>query len=111
MTSNHVLGLKAVLAYAREVVGEERWSEFLERRSCDVSRNLRSARCRINVFCTARGVGLAHRLAERMSAVENRVVPVGSLDITTQPLEPSPTVCAGSPYWAITVTDLSRIQS
>lgn len=29
-----------------------------------------------------RGVGLARRLAERMSAVENRAVPVGSLDIT-----------------------------
>jgi pyrimidine operon attenuation protein / uracil phosphoribosyltransferase len=29
-----------------------------------------------------RGVGLARRLAERMSAVEHREVPVGSLDIT-----------------------------
>jgi pyrimidine operon attenuation protein/uracil phosphoribosyltransferase len=29
-----------------------------------------------------RGVGLARRLGERMSAVENRAVPVGSLDIT-----------------------------
>jgi twitching motility protein PilT len=59
---------RAVLAYAREVVGEDRWNEFLERRSCDISRNIGSARCRINVFCTARGVGLAIRFLASFQA-------------------------------------------
>jgi twitching motility protein PilT len=58
---NEVIGGRALLTYAREVVGEDRWAEFLERRSCDVSRTIASARCRINVLCTARGVGLAIR--------------------------------------------------
>ena len=51
----------ALLEMARTVVGEARWPELIERRSCDLSRTLGGARCRINVFCTARGVGMAIR--------------------------------------------------
>src|SRR5437899_1490193 len=36
-----------LLAMARELVGEERWPEFLERRSCDLSRTVAGARLRI----------------------------------------------------------------
>jgi twitching motility protein PilT len=50
-----------LLAMARELIGEERWPEFLERRSCDLSRTVAGARLRINVLCTSRGVGLAIR--------------------------------------------------
>ncbi|HWT84286.1 MAG TPA: ATPase, T2SS/T4P/T4SS family [Myxococcales bacterium] len=50
-----------LLAMARELVGEERWPELLERRSCDLSRTVAGARLRINVLCTSRGVGLAVR--------------------------------------------------
>src|SRR6266850_5163068 len=50
-----------LLAMAHELVGEERWPELLERRSCDLSRTVAGARLRINVLCTSRGVGLAVR--------------------------------------------------
>jgi twitching motility protein PilT len=52
---------RELLEAAREVVGEDRWPEFLERRSADVARSLAGVRCRVNVLCTARGVGLAIR--------------------------------------------------
>jgi len=65
---SEIIGARALLAHAREVVGEERWAEFLERRSCDVSRTIASARCRINVLCTARGVGLAIRFLASFQA-------------------------------------------
>src|SRR6267142_1658700 len=57
-----------LLAMAREVVGEERWPEFLQRRSCDLSRTLGGARLRINVLCTSRGVGLAIRFLAPFTA-------------------------------------------
>ncbi len=58
----------ALLAMARELVGEERWPEFLERRSCDLSRTVAGARLRINVLCTSRGVGLAVRFLASFKA-------------------------------------------
>jgi len=57
-----------LLAMARELVGEERWPEFLERRSCDLSRTVAGARLRINVLCTSRGVGLAVRFLASFKA-------------------------------------------
>jgi twitching motility protein PilT len=59
---------QALLGYAREVVGDDHWSDFLERRSFDVSRSIGGARCRINAFCTARGVGLAIRFLASFQA-------------------------------------------
>jgi len=56
------VGARELLELAREVVGEERWPELLERRSCDLARTIDGVRCRINVLCTSRGVGLALRL-------------------------------------------------
>jgi twitching motility protein PilT len=52
----------ALVALAREVLGDARWAEFLERCSADLSRTARGVRCRINVMRSARGVGLAIRL-------------------------------------------------
>jgi twitching motility protein PilT len=57
-----------LLAAARRLVGEQQWPVFLERRSYDLSRTLRGARCRINVLQTARGVGLAIRLLASFQA-------------------------------------------
>src|SRR5256885_5378790 len=57
-----------LLAMGRELVGEERWPEFLERRSCDLSRTVAGARLRINVLCTSRGVGLAVRFLASFKA-------------------------------------------
>jgi len=47
---------------AREVLGTEGWNEFLSRGSADVSRTIVGVRCRINIFQTVRGVGMAIRL-------------------------------------------------
>jgi twitching motility protein PilT len=52
----------ASMAIARDLLGEERWSEFLERRSYDLSKTIRGARCRVNILESAAGVGLAIRL-------------------------------------------------
>jgi len=57
-----------LLAMARELVGEERWPEFLERRSCDLSRTIAGARLRVNVLRTSRGVGLAVRFLASFTA-------------------------------------------
>jgi twitching motility protein PilT len=67
------LSARELLAAAREVVGEDRWPEFLERRSSDVARNLAGVRCRINVLCTARGVGLAIRFLGTSQATLERL--------------------------------------
>lgn len=56
------VGSGALAALARQVLGDARWAEFLERGSADLSRTAKGARCRINVLRSARGVGLAIRL-------------------------------------------------
>ena len=61
-TQGAPVGARELLELAREVVGEARWPELLARRSFDLARTIEGVRCRINVLCTARGVGLAVRL-------------------------------------------------
>src|SRR5512137_270495 len=48
-------------ALARELLGDDAWPAFLERRSADVARTIAGQRCRINVLCSSRGVGMAVR--------------------------------------------------
>ncbi|HUK66693.1 MAG TPA: ATPase, T2SS/T4P/T4SS family [Anaeromyxobacteraceae bacterium] len=61
----------ALLAMARELLEGELWPSFLARRSADFARSVRGVRCRFNVFCTARGVGMAIRmLASHQPTVE-----------------------------------------
>jgi twitching motility protein PilT len=67
------LSARELLAAAREVVGEERWPGFLERRSADVARSLGGVRCRVNALCTARGVGLAIRFLPTAQATLERL--------------------------------------
>jgi twitching motility protein PilT len=67
------LSARELLGVAREVVGEDRWADFLERRSSDVARTLGGVRCRINVLCTARGVGLAIRFLGTSQATLERL--------------------------------------
>jgi twitching motility protein PilT len=50
------------MSLARELLGDERWNEFIERRSYDLSKTVRGVRCRVNVLESAAGVGLAIRL-------------------------------------------------
>jgi twitching motility protein PilT len=47
---------------ARELLGEQRWDDFVARGSADLSVDVASIRCRINVFRTVRGVAIAARL-------------------------------------------------
>lgn len=53
---------RELAAMAREVLGEERWGELLQRRSYDLSMAAAGVRVRVNVLCTSRGVGMAIRL-------------------------------------------------
>jgi len=47
---------------AHELLGEQRWDEFVARGSADLSVDVASIRCRVNVFRTVRGVAIAARL-------------------------------------------------
>jgi twitching motility protein PilT len=62
-----------LMGMAQLLIGEERWGEFLERRSFDLSRVLAGVRCRINVLKTARGVGFAVRLLAKFQATLDRL--------------------------------------
>src|SRR5258707_1267108 len=53
---------KMLLEAAQEIIGKDRWPQFLARRSYDLSRTIHGVRCRINILQTSRGVGLAVRL-------------------------------------------------
>jgi twitching motility protein PilT len=67
------IGGDALLEMAREVIGEERWPDLVERRSCDLSRTIAGVRCRINVLCSSRGVGLAVRFLAAFQATIERL--------------------------------------
>jgi twitching motility protein PilT len=62
-----------LIEFARRLVGEDQWHEFVERRSFDLSRTIGGARCRINVFQTARGTSLAIRLLGAFQATVEKL--------------------------------------
>jgi twitching motility protein PilT len=64
---------RSLAEIARLLIGEEQWPLFLERRSFDMSRTIRGVRCRINIFQTARGVGLAIRLLSAFQATVEKL--------------------------------------
>ena len=64
---------RSLAEIARSLIGEEQWPVFLERRSFDMSRTIRGVRCRINIFQTARGVGLAIRLLSAFQATVEKL--------------------------------------
>jgi pyrimidine operon attenuation protein/uracil phosphoribosyltransferase len=69
-------------AMPREVLAAPDMSRALTRIAHEILERTQGGTDVLLLGIPTRGVGLARRLAERMSAVENRVVPVGSLDIT-----------------------------
>jgi pyrimidine operon attenuation protein/uracil phosphoribosyltransferase len=69
-------------AMGREVLEASDMSRALTRIAHEILERTQGGADVLLLGIPTRGVGLARRLAERMSAVENRVVPVGSLDIT-----------------------------
>ena len=64
---------KVLLEWAREIIGETHWPNFLERRSADLSRTLQGVRCRINIMQTARGIGFAIRLLSTFQATVEKL--------------------------------------
>jgi len=64
---------RVLTEFARGLIGEEQWPVFVERRSFDMSRTIRGVRCRINIFQTARGVGLAIRLLSAFQATVEKL--------------------------------------
>lgn len=67
-TLEEPLAAKVLVEWARNVIGEEQWPRFLERRSFDLSKTLQGVRCRINVLQSSRGVGFAIRLLASFQA-------------------------------------------
>jgi twitching motility protein PilT len=72
-TVDEPLSGKALFEMARDVIGEEQWPRFLERRSFDFSKTIHGARCRINVLQTSRGVGFAIRLLASFQATVEKL--------------------------------------
>ena len=64
---------KLLTDFARALLGEEQWPVFVERRSFDLSRTIGGVRCRVNIFQTARGVGLAIRLLSAFQATVEKL--------------------------------------
>lgn len=50
-----------LMEFARRLIGEDQWADFVNRRSFDLSRTISGVRCRINILHTSRGVGMAIR--------------------------------------------------
>jgi twitching motility protein PilT len=67
-TAEEPIPAKALLEMAHQVVGDEQWPHFLERRSADLSKTIHGVRCRINVLQSSRGVGFAIRLLASFQA-------------------------------------------
>ncbi|HAV61539.1 MAG TPA: type IV pili twitching motility protein PilT [Verrucomicrobiales bacterium] len=67
------LSAQLLLTAARSLIGDEHWTDFLERRSFDCSRRIQGVRCRINVLQSARGVGFAIRLLTSFDATLDKL--------------------------------------
>ncbi len=72
-TTGEPLPAKLLMEMAHQVMGEELWSHFLERRSADFSKTIHGARCRINILQTSRGVGFAVRLLSSFQATVEKL--------------------------------------
>ena len=74
---------KLLLEMAREVIGDEQWPRFVERRSFDLSRTIQGVRCRINILHTSRGIGFAI-----LNIIGTLIaIPMGLLSFTVDQLE------------------------
>ena len=67
-TLGEPISAKLLLEAARQLIGEQQWPLFLERRSFDLSKTIHGVRCRINILQSSRGVGFAIRLLAAFQA-------------------------------------------
>ncbi|MEL6348379.1 MAG: PilT/PilU family type 4a pilus ATPase [Myxococcota bacterium] len=59
---------QTLLGMAQQAASPEQWESFYTRRSVDLSRSIGGVRCRLNIFQTARGVGMAIRMFTSFTA-------------------------------------------
>lgn len=71
--SGEPIAPKVLMAMARELISEDQWPVFLERRSFDLSKTIHGIRCRINILQTSRGLGLAIRLLSSFQATVEKL--------------------------------------
>lgn len=62
------LSAKQLQALSRALIGQQHWPEFVSQCSFDMSRTIQGTRCRLNVFQTSRGTGMAIRLLSSFHA-------------------------------------------
>ncbi|MGZ4964617.1 MAG: type IV pilus twitching motility protein PilT, partial [Limisphaerales bacterium] len=67
-TFGEPVSAETLFAAAKEIIGHHHWPSFLERRSYDLSKTIRGARCRINILQSSRGIGFAIRLLPAFQA-------------------------------------------
>lgn len=58
---------------ARQILGENRWQAFLQKKSFDLSKTIHGTRCRINLLQSSRGTGFAIRLLASFQATIERL--------------------------------------
>jgi twitching motility protein PilT len=61
-TLGEPISAKTLLDLGRKIIGDAGWPLFLERGSYDLAATICHVRCRINIFRTLRGIGMALRL-------------------------------------------------
>jgi twitching motility protein PilT len=57
-----IISASQLIQFGKELLGSERWNQFVVRGSADLSVNIGGTQCRINLFRTVRGVAVAVRL-------------------------------------------------
>jgi twitching motility protein PilT len=115
-TTGEPLPARTLAEFARTLLGEEQWSRFLERRSFDLSRTIKGARCRINILQTSRGVGFAIRLLATFQAtvdtlnlhpdLKKLVTPTNGLILVS-----GPTGCGKSSTLAALIQEINLVDT
>jgi twitching motility protein PilT len=115
-TTGEPIPPRFLMESARSLLGDERWEQFLQRRSFDLSQTIRGVRCRINILHTARGVGFAIRLLAAFQAtieklnlhpdLKKLVTPVNGLVLVC-----GPTGCGKSSTLAALIQEINLTEA
>ena len=62
ITVGEIISGTQLIQFGKELLGSDRWNQFVTRGSADMSINIAGTQCRINLFRTVRGVAVAVRL-------------------------------------------------
>ena len=72
-SSGEAIPGKVLNDWAQRLLGPERWHQFLERHSYDLSKTIVGTRCRINILQTSRGTGFSIRLLANFQATVEKL--------------------------------------